>query len=104
MREIRPPEAYGDDRDLRALVAIAAVGAAVLTLLAWIILSAGSVPLSVDTTVHGWMRSIEWDPLSTVARGAAAAQRRGRPAEPRCCCAAVAAGRLGGFLRFVAPS
>ena len=69
MREIRPPEAYGDDRDLRALVAIAAVGAAVLTLLAWIILSAGSVPLSVDTTVHGWMRSIEWDPLSTVARG-----------------------------------
>lgn len=69
MRRPHPPQAYGDDRDLRALVVIAGVGAAVLTLLTWIILWAGSVPLSVDTTVHGWMRSIEWDPLSTVARG-----------------------------------
>lgn len=69
MRNSRPPETYGDPSDLRLLVAIAAIAAAVLTLLTWIILSSGSVPLSVDSTVHGWMRSIEWDPLSTVARG-----------------------------------
>ena len=65
----RSPDTYGDERDLRVLVVIAAIGAAVVTALTWIILSAGSVPLGVDTTVHGWMRSAEWGPLSTVARG-----------------------------------
>ena len=60
---------YGDARDLRVLVAIAAIGAGVLTALTWIVLGSGSKPLAVDTTVHGWMQSIEWGPLSTVARG-----------------------------------
>lgn len=62
-------KSYGDDRDLRVLVCIAAIGGAVFSLLTWIILAAGSVPLGVDTTVHGWMVAIEWDPLSTAARG-----------------------------------
>ena len=60
---------YGGPRDLRVLVAIAAIAAAVLTALTWTILAAGAKPLGIDETVHRWMVSGEWDPLSTAARG-----------------------------------
>lgn len=63
------PAGYGGPRDLRALVVIAAAGAAVLTLLTWLVLAGGSRPLGIDETVHGWMVQADWDPLATLARG-----------------------------------
>lgn len=62
------PTEYGGPRDLRALVWVAAIAAAVLTALTWAVLAGGSRALGVDEAVHGWMVAADWNPLATVAR------------------------------------